>query len=73
MTHSGTFSGSGMGLNMVGGFSPGKADGERTIPRHRCSFKSRRIFANAGEGRSNNERGAYKDSSFRTFIGRRPE
>jgi hypothetical protein len=33
---------------------------------------SRRIFASAGEGRSNNERGAYKDSSFRIFIGRRP-
>jgi hypothetical protein len=33
---------------------------------------SRRIFASAGEGRSNNERGAYKDSSFLIFIGRRP-
>jgi hypothetical protein len=47
--------------------------GGRIIARYLCNFISRRIFINAGDGRSKRDLGAYTDSSRRSILdGRQP-
>jgi len=42
--------------------------GGRIIARYLCNFMSRRIFINAGDGRSKRDLGAYTDSSLSRII-----